>query len=339
MDFFFIEYRDPIFGLIVLFAAVLLVAISSYALGIWGAKDENRSIEKFVKKFENSSGLSQKHKNMLLDLDIDINSLSVLALTFAKSGDFDKAISVYLVALEKSKDKKEREFLLTSLGKIYIKAGFLKRASDMFLEAIKLRARNDEALRYLSVCYEKLRMYKNCLEALDALDEQGVIDKAEIAYTKALILRDEPMKFDAKIKGFLELSDDFEPLKRMALEQFIKNGEPLSSLSVFPKLDICKDLMFRLKEPVNLQDSEFRQFFKSLNLIKDEIEIEDFNLSLFKAAKDNGINATLSFSYFCSQCKTSYPIFFYRCPNCVRLGSCKILTQISKDEIENSMPF
>lgn len=61
MDFFFIEYRDPIFGLIVLFAAVLLVAISSYALGIWGAKDENRSIEKFVKKFENSSGLSQNH--------------------------------------------------------------------------------------------------------------------------------------------------------------------------------------------------------------------------------------------------------------------------------------
>lgn len=80
MDFFFIEYRDPIFGLIVLFAALLLVAISSYALGIWGAKDENRSIEKFVKKFENSSGLSQKHKNMLLDLDIDINSLSVLSL-------------------------------------------------------------------------------------------------------------------------------------------------------------------------------------------------------------------------------------------------------------------
>ncbi|WP_180380579.1 hypothetical protein [Campylobacter devanensis] len=61
MDFFFIEYRDPIFGLIVLFAAVLLVAISSYALGIWGVKDENRSIEKFVKKFENSSGLSQNH--------------------------------------------------------------------------------------------------------------------------------------------------------------------------------------------------------------------------------------------------------------------------------------
>lgn len=61
MDFFFIEYRDPIFGLIVLFAAVLLVAISSYALRIWGVKDENRSIEKFVKKFENSSGLSQNH--------------------------------------------------------------------------------------------------------------------------------------------------------------------------------------------------------------------------------------------------------------------------------------
>ncbi|WP_180380035.1 hypothetical protein [Campylobacter sp. P0109] len=59
MDFFFIEYRDPIFGLIVLFAAVLLVAISSYALGIWGVKDENRSIEKFVKNLKTLAVLAK----------------------------------------------------------------------------------------------------------------------------------------------------------------------------------------------------------------------------------------------------------------------------------------
>ncbi|WP_180383289.1 hypothetical protein [Campylobacter devanensis] len=59
MDFFFIEYRDPIFGLIVLFAAALLVAISSYALGIWGVKDENRSIEKFVKNLKTLAVLAK----------------------------------------------------------------------------------------------------------------------------------------------------------------------------------------------------------------------------------------------------------------------------------------
>ncbi|AII15444.1 hypothetical protein CIG1485E_1628 [Campylobacter iguaniorum] len=339
MDFFFVGYRDPIFGVIVLFGVLLLVAVLSYVWGILGAKDEKHNIEKFVKKFEKTTGLSDEHKKLLLELGIDVSSLGILASTFSKSGDFDKAISVYLIALSKVKDKKQREFLLVNLGKIYLKAGFLKRASDVFLEALKLSPRNDEALRFLSVVYEKLKMYENCLEALDALDEQGAEVGAEVAYTKALIVCSQKMEFAKKIDEILKLSSEFPLLKRVALEQFIKNHEPLSGLKEFPSLNQSIDTVFWLNEAVNLGDDEFKALFKAKGLIDDEVEIKDFNLSVLNSAKKSGINATLSFNFFCNECKTTYPLFFYRCPNCARLGSVKISTQVTKESSENDMPF
>ncbi|QDS04363.1 tetratricopeptide repeat protein [Campylobacter fetus] len=336
MDFFFVEYRDPIFGLIVFFGALLLIAVLSYVWGIFSIKDEKHSIEKFVKKFENSSGLSEKHKKMLLELDVDTNSLSVLALTFAKSGDFDKAISVYLVAIDKSPGKKQREFLLVALGKIYLKAGFLKKASEVFLESLKLSPRNSEALRYLGVTYEKLRMYENSLETLDALNEQGADTKAEVAYIKALIITSKTSKFSEKVAQILSLSEDFPLLKRMVLEQFIKHNEPLDGLSML-RLDECIDIVFRLDNLLNLENTEFKELLGANGLSDDKPK--DFNLALLRAANDNFLGATLSFSYFCTECKTSYPLFFYRCPNCARLGSVKILTHVIKDTSEEDMPF
>lgn len=339
MDLFFIEYRDPIFGLIVLFTTLLLIAIFSYLWGVFSKKDENNSIEKFVKKFESGSGLSQKHRQMLLEFDVDTNSLGFLASIFAKNGDFNKAISVYLVALQKVIEKQERKFLLTSLGKIYLRAGFLERASEVFLEAIRLSPRNDEALRYLVVVYEKLRMYEKSLEALDALMEQGVFTKAEIAYTKALMAIQNSSGIEEKLSKILSLSKDFKLLQRMALELCIKHKKSLDNFSDFPPLSQCIDIIFSLNKAVNLQDRDFKALFVAKGLIKDDVKILDFNLNLLKAANERNLGATLNFSYVCTQCKNHYPLFFYRCPNCARLGSAEILTTITKEKFENDMPF
>jgi len=53
---------------------------------------------------------------MLKSPEVDIPSLSMLGQTFAKNGDFEKSIGVYLIALEKVKDKNEKEFILNELG-------------------------------------------------------------------------------------------------------------------------------------------------------------------------------------------------------------------------------
>ncbi|MEH1011247.1 hypothetical protein QM027_11795 [Campylobacter concisus] len=127
MDIFFIGHRDPIFSLIILFSIILMIAALSYAWGIFSSKDEKKRIEKFIKKFDSKDGISDEHKQMLKSPEVDIPSLSMLGQTFAKNGDFEKSIGVYLIALEKVKDKNEKEFILNELGEVYFKAGFLKK--------------------------------------------------------------------------------------------------------------------------------------------------------------------------------------------------------------------
>ena len=116
MDFFFIEYRDPIFGLIVLFSVLLLVAILSYFWGVFSLNDQKKSIDKFVNKFQPQNQLDQKYQDMLIRLDIDSGSLNALAGIFARSGEFNKAIAIYLIALQKALTKSQKELIFLNLG-------------------------------------------------------------------------------------------------------------------------------------------------------------------------------------------------------------------------------
>ncbi|EOI7758074.1 hypothetical protein ACMWJO_001663, partial [Campylobacter jejuni] len=52
MDFFFVEYRDPLVGLIILTILVFVVAVANYIWKIFANKDEEQKLEKFIKKFE-----------------------------------------------------------------------------------------------------------------------------------------------------------------------------------------------------------------------------------------------------------------------------------------------
>lgn len=341
MENFFIEYRDPIFGLIVLISIILLIAVLSYFWGVFSKKDEKHNLEKFIKKFESSNGLSDEHKNMLQALDIGADSLSLLAMVFVKSGDFEKAIHVYLIALEKANNKKEREFILTNLGKVYFKAGFLQRSNDIFLEALKLGPRNEDALKHLTVIYEKLRSYKDELSVLDSLHEQGVDTKTSIAFVKAQIIsNDRTLSFKEKIDGILEFKDYFPQSARMALELYVKNKEPLDEFKHFPPLSLCMDIIWQLKEAVNLQDNEYGALFYAKGFSDEYKKSEIFEINALSAMRmANFKGADLSFSYLCGECKSTIPLFFYRCPVCYALKSAHIISSITEENSEISMPF
>ncbi|EOI5338073.1 hypothetical protein ACMTE8_000178, partial [Campylobacter jejuni] len=53
MDFFFVEYRDPLVGLIILTILVFVVAVANYIWKIFANKDEEQKLEKFIKKCQN----------------------------------------------------------------------------------------------------------------------------------------------------------------------------------------------------------------------------------------------------------------------------------------------
>ncbi|WP_086243989.1 tetratricopeptide repeat protein [Campylobacter devanensis] len=335
MDFFFIEYRDPIFGLIVLFSVLLLVAIFSYFWGVFSLKDQKNSIDKFVNKFQSQSNLDQKYQDMLIRLDIDSGSLNALAGIFARSGEFNKAIAIYLIALQKAITKSQKELIFLNLGKAYLKAGFMQRSIEVFLEAIKISPKNIDALSHLGLGFEKLRLHDKSLEVLDALQEQGVDVAQEIAYTKALKLKNSQMEFEQKVAKMAKFANDFKLVSRMILELFIINGKDVNLINIKPDLAHCLDILY-LNDGV-LDGDEYKELYSAKGL--NNAQISDFNLNLLKVARDNNLNATLSFSYICKECKGSYPLFFYRCNHCARLGSCAIIPNVIKESDENSISF
>lgn len=64
------------------------------------------------------------HKDLLRNEGLSFGNLSFLAEIFTKSGEFEKATQIYLIALEKSKDKQEREFIFLHWQKYILKQGF-----------------------------------------------------------------------------------------------------------------------------------------------------------------------------------------------------------------------
>lgn len=318
-----------------LFSVLLLVAIFSYFWGVFSLKDQKNSIDKFVNKFQSQSNLDQKYQDMLIRLDIDSGSLNALAGIFARSGEFNKAIAIYLIALQKAITKSQKELIFLNLGKAYLKAGFMQRSIEVFLEAIKISPKNIDALSHLGLGFEKLRLHDKSLEVLDALQEQGVDVAQEIAYTKALKLKNSQMEFEQKVAKMAKFANDFKLVSRMILELFIINGKDVNLINIKPDLAHCLDILY-LNDGV-LDGDEYKELYGAKGL--NNAQITDFNLNLLKVARDNNLNATLSFNYICKECKGSYPLFFYRCNHCARLGSCAIIPNVIKESDENSISF
>lgn len=342
MDIFFVDFRDPIFGLVVLVATILVITVFSYIWGVFKSKDEKNEIANFIKKFDKSSGLSDDNKKMLQSDAVDTTTLGFLANTFAKSGYFEKAINIYSIALNKSKDKKQKEQIFTDLGQVYLKAGFLQRAEEVFLEALKISPRNQTALKFLTITCEKLKDYKTALQALDALMELGVDVRQPIAYINCLaILGDKSKDLSVKIDEILAFKDDFKPILRMAMEYFKQNGGSFENFSHFAALDDVIDLIYYQNSPVNLQDNAYKSLFFIKGLCEEDGGVSlGFEFDMLKSLRQSEFKrAALSFNYVCKHCKNSLPIHFYRCPICNELASAKIVPHITEKPDENSMPF
>ena len=77
-------------------------------------------------------------------------------------------------------------------------------------------------------------MYQKSLEVLDALSEQGVVVAAQIAYTKALEIKNSKMEFDKKIAKLDRLTGEFNLINRMILELYIANNKDINEIKSKP---------------------------------------------------------------------------------------------------------
>ncbi len=325
MDFFFVEYRDPLVGLIILTILIFVVAVVNYVWKVFSNKDKEQKLEKFIKKFE----MDNVHKDLLRN-SLSFGNLSFLAEIFTKSGEFEKATQIYLIALEKCKDKKEQEFIFFALATVYFKAGFLERAKEVLLQALKLSPRNIQTLKLLKIVYLKLRTYKENLELLECLFELGENVQKEYDFIKALELCALNLNDEEKKERLLEFQiRDNAMLGRLIFEKYhLFLGQEFFSIY---------DLLYNENEGFNLENQEFLEFFYALGKTANYKNTYDFvfknsNFKMLKILKENSFNARLEFSYCCTECKSVMPLFFYHCPVCYEFNSCKIICEVKNNE-------
>lgn len=210
MDFFFVEYRDPMFGLLVLVALVLVVAVLHYAWRTLSSKSQKKGLEGFIKKFD----IADEHKDLLRASSLSLENLHFLAGIFTKSGEFEKAIQIYLIALEKIKNKGEQEAIFYDLAEVYFRAGFLQRSVEVLLNALNLRPRNEKALKLLKIVYLRLKRYDEVLQSLDALFELGCEVSKEREFINVVALKNGAQ---SGILGEKNLSVDDKRSQNLAL--------------------------------------------------------------------------------------------------------------------------
>ena len=276
MDFFFVEYRDPMFGLLVLVALVLVVALLHYAWRTLSSKSQKKGLEGFIKKFD----IADEHKDLLRASSLSLENLHFLAGIFTKSGEFEKAIQIYLIALEKIKDKGEQEAIFYDLAEVYFRAGFLQRSVEVLLNALNLRPRNEKALKLLKIVYLRLKRYDEVLQSLDALFELGCEVSKEREFINVIALKNGAQ---SGVLGEKNLSVDDKRSQNLALNapnsatksenSAILNSSDLNSKNANSKVKNSKNLNSNLETSnlnskdlhLNLENSTSTLNLKDLN--------------------------------------------------------------------------
>ncbi len=371
MDFFFVEYRDPIFGLLVLVVLVLVVALAHYAWRNIAQKHQKKGLEGFIKKFE----IADEHKELLRTQALSLENLRFLASIFGKSGEFEKAIQIYLIALERVRGK-GREAVFYDLAEVYFRAGFLQKSEEVLLSALSLRPRNEKALKLLKIVYLRLKKYDEVLQTLNCLFELGFEVAQERAFIEFLAGKNaENSAFKAEMSVNLgenltnssefkaENGDNLEFAANSAKNSQIsptkngakhakKDGEAKNSAQIesndFVKRYLLErgethyhaefarvvDLLYRAQTPIFLEDSEYFELFCARKLApkRENYAFKNKKLKMLEILNDNDFAARLSFSYVCAHCKNQMPLFFYHCPLCYEFGGCKILYEVGAAE-------
>lgn len=318
MDFLFIESRDPIFGLIVLVLSVILVVILSYFWGIFAKKNANEHIDKFLEKF----GLNSDKSKILEALgELDASEQIKIATALSKMGDYQNAVIFYEKAIKNTDDLMLKSKLLNELGKAYIKTGFLDKAKEAYESLLGVKTRDKEALFHLIFIYEKMRDFKNadtCLKALEIITGK---DEELSSYLKALEI----------LSNKIEAKEKLNKLKNLSQTKLIRRFELELALNNF--LNIDEKFLPPLELGIDLLKDNASEFYKNNFTSQSEIcEKNLFALKILQACKTEKIPAKLEFNYICKECKQDYPLFFARCPKCLKIASIEAHATLSENK-------
>lgn len=335
MNTFFLEYRDPLFGIIIFFVIIFVITFFSYWWGRFKRKEDHRHLNKFLRQFR-SLPSQEELQVMISGGELSEKSWVLLAQSYSKNGDFEKAIEIYNELLIVG-DKANYKEILFLLGRTYFKAGFLERAKQVFLEILKGNPRTPQALHYLLLVYEYMRDYKSALEVLEPLDEMKKDIEADETYLKTLaLLNDMKMSQENKSAKLLEMYTEKGQLTYLVFE-YLFRVNPKLAWSNFDssKSELLTDILWRLEtEHLDLDIITQNGYLRELYTARGDVNLATqsfvFEFDILINLKQKS-NATLNFEYICDSCKQVFPFAFNRCSNCHSIDTSRIELGLTKD--------
>jgi len=338
LENFLPAYDDPLFSILLIIAISLIISIATYGWGLYRQQKEQGKLFKFLDKFD-SSECALNTSNMPFESHL-LKPLMLLAKAFDNSGEYHKAINIYLYLIRNSSNDQVKLELMERLGKTYLHAGFLERARSIYVEIIRKKTRNIKVLYELGIVYEIMKKYDKAREVIEPLELLGekthdlkkfldflqTISNKNIMIEEKLnilqnLLKEEPKLYRPVISALFHL-DTTIAWKNIDMER-IENI--LDILWFLPNSQVDLDI-------ITSNHTLYTLFYVKGYLHKAPEEKSGiFNLDLLAIAKrGNFQDGELQFSYLCQKCKQIFPVSFKRCPNCMALNSLKVEEYIAK---------
>jgi len=338
MGAFLPDYNDPIVSILLLLGIIFAISLLSYGFTIWRQEVKNKEMLEFLKNFE-SSECTLDTENMPFDESMK-KPLFMLALSFEKSGDYSRAVNLYLFLLKHTKENS----ILSHLAKAYYRAGFLKRAIDIYKEILYQTPRDIEVLYNLEFISEQLRDYSRASEALDILENLGEDVSKYRSHLELQVILKSGIKRSDKFKKIAEGIDGSPYRAVMLRELFMLNAKDAWEYYCDSEFENLVDILWKLDiVQLNLdiisRNNSLKKLYWTKGLAQNSYSKAEsiFALDLLASAKESGYTlADLSFKYSCTSCKSSFPLMAYRCPNCHEVYSFKVEVLVEKKQEKSS---
>ncbi len=338
MNALFLDYRDPLFGIMAFLLLVSFVAIFWMVAQKIKESGEARRIKRFLRKFPANSQ-SSDYARLLEAYPGGYELLLSVAKAHFDGGDYEKSLKVYLALLEwlSTFEKAKRAQILENLGDIYVKSGFLERSVDAYEQSLSLVARNASALSKIANIYEKRGEYEKALEALEALEEMGFDEKQKKGFLGGVLLLKGARTFDDKMAILASLCDSNVYFAREYLRELLysdqrKAAEFLERNSGIHFLDILWNAKLDKDSFAKCENLLVKGVLWAKGDLASDVESGVFELDVVGAANRTKpeLKADLSFEFICKKCGMLDIDYFFSCKCCGAIGECNVLVGISK---------
>jgi len=332
---FFLEYRDPLFSVILFFGIIFIITSSSYWWGRYKRSEDNKRLDKFLKQFRTLP--SKKDLNQHIKKgELPDESWLLLAHSYFENGDYEQSIKIYNEMLSFG-DRTSKTELMILLGKTYFRAGFLERSKEIFLEILKNKPRTPQALHYLLLVYENIQDYKQALAVLEPLDELGEDVSKDMDYLKAIeLLNNINILTDEKVEKLLEIYNKSHQLTYLIFQYIFRVKPEIAWKNLDnSKAYLLSDIFWSLSEKdldldIISKNGYLMELYSArgdISLVKDS-SVFEFNILINLNAK---ANVTLGFEYLCEKCQFTQPFPFHRCINCHSIDTQIVEFSLVKD--------